>query len=79
MLDIFAWVVFIALIASTVSVFVFLARLPGAIARKRGHPWVDAVNIAGWLGLLFGFALWPLALVWAYVDVPARHRREVAR
>ena len=27
--------------------------------------------IAGWVTLIFGFALWPIALIWAYVDVPA--------
>ena len=30
--------------------------------------------MAGWVTLIFGFALWPIALIWAYVDVPApRH------
>jgi hypothetical protein len=28
--------------------------------------------VAGWITLIFGFALWPVALIWAYVDVPAR-------
>ena len=25
----------------------------------------------GWVTLICGFALWPVALIWAYVDVPA--------
>jgi hypothetical protein len=30
--------------------------------------------MAGWLTLFFGFVLWPVALIWAYVDVPAPRR-----
>jgi hypothetical protein len=52
--------------------------LPGSIAKKRGHPWAQAVTVAGWVTLLFGFVLWPIALIWAYVDVPAP-RKETAR
>jgi hypothetical protein len=43
---------------------------------RGGHPQVQAVTVAGWVTLLFGFALWPVALIWAYVDVPARAGRE---
>ena len=71
MLDIFAWIVLIVLIASTVAVVVFLAMLPGMIARRRSHPWAQAVTVAGWVTLFLGFVLWPVVLIWAYVDVPA--------
>jgi uncharacterized BrkB/YihY/UPF0761 family membrane protein len=79
MLFIFAWIVLIVVIACTLSVIVFLAMLPGMIAKKREHPWEQAVTIAGWVAMFFGFALWPLALVWAYVDVPTPRERGVAR
>ncbi|MBZ7922231.1 DUF3302 domain-containing protein [Ensifer adhaerens] len=72
-IDLFAWIVLIVLVASTVAVLVFLAMLPGSIARRRNHPWAEAVNVAGWVTLFLGFALWPIALVWAYVDVPRAH------
>ena len=78
MLDIFAWIVLIVLVASTVAVVVFLAMLPGMIAKKRGHPWAQAVTVAGWVTLFLGFALWPVVLIWAYVDVPAPAKREAA-
>jgi Protein of unknown function (DUF3302) len=42
-----------------------LGSLPGAIARSRGHPQADAINICGWMGIIT-FVLWPLALVWAH-------------
>lgn len=46
-------------------VAVFLAALPGRIARSRQHAQADAVNICGWLGLPTG-VLWVLAMVWAF-------------
>ena len=40
--------------------------------RKRGHPWAEAVSVGGWVTLIFGFVFWPLVMIWAYVDVPAK-------
>jgi hypothetical protein len=37
------------------------------------------VTVAGWVTLIFGFALWPIALIWAYVDVPASRDVEAGR
>jgi hypothetical protein len=34
--------------------------------------------VAGWITLICGFALWPIALIWAYVDVPAPRQRGTA-
>jgi len=78
-LDIFAWIVLIVLVASTVAVVVFLAMLPGMIAKKRHHPWAQAVTVGGWVTLFLGFALWPLVLIWAYVDWPLPHAEGSAR
>ena len=58
-----------------VTVVCIAGWLPGHIAKTRGHPWAEAVT--GWVTLICGFALWPVALIWAYVDVPAR--REIAQ
>lgn len=76
--DIFAWIVLIVLVVCTVAVIIFMAMLPGIIARRRHHPWAQAVNIAGWVTFFFGFVFWPLAVVWACVDVPERRQREQA-
>jgi uncharacterized protein DUF3302 len=78
-LDIFAWIVLIVLVLTTVAVLLFLAMLPGMIARRRAHPWAQAVTVAGWITLIFAFPLWPVAVIWAFVDVPAPTRREAAR
>ena len=75
-LDIFAWIVLIILVASAVAVFCIAGWLPGHIAKARGHPWAQAVTVAGWITLICGFALWPIALIWAYVDVPAPRKAE---
>ena len=77
-LDIFAWIVLIVLVLSTVAVIVFLAMLPGTIAKNRNHPWAQGVSVAGWVTLFLGFALWPVVLIWAYIDVPAPRKAENA-
>jgi len=77
-LDIFAWIVLTVLAVSTLGVICIAGWLPGHIAHERGHPWAQAVTVAGWVTLFLGFVLWPVALIWAYVDVPAR-RQEAAR
>jgi hypothetical protein len=65
--DIFAFVVFAVLLVAVVVVVVFLGSLPGAIARKRGHPQAAAINVASWLGVATLGFLWPLALIWAFL------------
>jgi hypothetical protein len=76
MLDIFAWIVLLVLAASTIAVFCIAGALPGIVAKSRNHPWAEAVRAAGWIALLCGFVLWPVALIWAFVDVPAPRQAE---
>jgi hypothetical protein len=73
-LDIFAWIVLLILVASAIAIFCIAGYLPGHIAKSRGHPWTQAVTVAGWVTLIFGFVLWPVVLIWAYVDVPRVQR-----
>ncbi len=65
-LDIIALVVFGVLIAFVIFLVVKLGPLPGNIARKRGHPQADAINVLGWIGVVTLGLAWPLALIWAY-------------
>ena len=76
-IDIFAWIVLIVTVSTIIAVVVALGIMPGRIARKRGHPWPEAVAVGSWATLVFGFVFWPLVLIWAYVDVP--ERREVPK
>jgi uncharacterized BrkB/YihY/UPF0761 family membrane protein len=71
-LDVFAAVVLLVAVASGLAILVILGMAPGYVARRRGHPWAQAVSVAGWVTLIFGFVLWPVAFVWAYVDIPTR-------
>lgn len=52
---------------AALAVLVYLAGLPGRIAKKRRHPQVSAVNLCGWLGLPTGI-LWVLALIWSFYN-----------
>ena len=74
LLDLFAWIVLLILVVSALAMFFIAGYLPGHIAKSRGHPWAQAVTVAGWVTLIFGFALWPIVLIWAYVDVPRGQR-----
>jgi prepilin signal peptidase PulO-like enzyme (type II secretory pathway) len=73
-IDVFAWLVLLVVIATAVGLFIALGMIPGHIARKRDHPWAEAVAVGSWAALIFGFLLWPVVLVWAYVDAPAKRR-----
>lgn len=65
--DIIAFAVFGLLIAAAVVIVVTLGSLPGQIARKRGHPQAAAITVAGWLGVVTGGVIWPIALIWAFL------------
>ena len=45
---------------------IFVHTMPGKIARKRGNPQADAIEILSLLGLLI-FPLWMAALGWSYM------------
>src|SRR5450755_2634673 len=66
--DVMVFVVFAVLLAGGVLLIVVIGSLPGWVARKRGHPQAAAVNVASWLGLATLGLLWPLALIWAFLD-----------
>lgn len=65
--DLFAFVVMAVLLAVVVVAIVTLGSLPGTIAARRGHPQATAIFVAGWISLVTLGALWPLALVWAFM------------
>jgi CBS domain containing-hemolysin-like protein len=51
----------------TILFIIFVHTMPGKIARKRGNPQAEAIEILSLLGLLI-FPLWMAALVWAYLS-----------
>jgi hypothetical protein len=68
----------VAFVFAIIFLIVDLARLPGEIARHRGHPQADAVKIAGIIGIVTGVA-WPIALIWAYLPYPRNIESETVQ
>lgn len=66
LLDIFALVVLLVLLATVLAVWVAMGMLPGKIARSRNHPQAEAVAVCGWWGVITMGLLTPLAFIWAY-------------
>ena len=64
-LGIFALLILIVTVVAVLGAVVWLAVLPGKIAARRRHPQAEAVQVAGWLGILTG-VVWILAMIWAY-------------
>ena len=65
-LDIFALIVIIILIAVVIWLVVLLGNMPGDIARKRNHPQTAAITALGWIGVITMGIGWFVAIVWAY-------------
>jgi predicted membrane protein len=65
-LDVFSLLILLGLVLGAVCLILLLAYTPGAIARKRRSPWTEAINIAGWVGILV-FPIWILALAAAFI------------
>ena len=72
-LDIFALVVIVVMIAAVIAIVVKLGPLPGNIAKDRGHPQADAIWVLGWIGIVTLGIAWPFALVWAYTRTSSAH------
>ena len=64
------FIILVVLILLGVLVYTVVAKIPGQTARERGHPQAEAINVLGWVGLLFGAVPWVVALVWAYTKAP---------
>ena len=85
-LDIWDYLTFATLFltgVAGVTLWVWLAGLPGRIAIARKHPEAEAVNLLGWAGLLPTIYPWVQAFIWAFkptniVDI-RRFPREEAR
>ena len=75
LLDFFALFILVVLAATVCGTVLLLGYLPGKIARERTHPQADAVSICGWLGILTGGLLLPVAYIWAYLKSPPQQQR----
>lgn len=75
-IDIFAWIVFLMIVATLIGVFTWLGLWPGKVAKQRNHPYRDAITIGSWITLIAGGILWPLILIWAYTTPTASDNQE---
>ena len=41
--------------------------IPYEIAKKRNHPHLDAIHVAGWVSLLTLHVIWPFLWIWATI------------
>lgn len=71
-------VIILWIIGGIVIVTLLLGWIPGHIAKSRGHVNADAINVAGWIGILFVGLIWFVALIWAYTG-PDNGRQKIVR
>ncbi len=66
-IDYFTWFVLIVMAATLMVGLVVIAQLPGKMATANNHPQAAAINMAGWLGLIFTAGIvWIGAMIWAH-------------
>jgi hypothetical protein len=46
--------------------------IPYEIAKKRGHPHLEALHIAGWVSMFTLHAIWPFLWIWAFMYTPEK-------
>jgi hypothetical protein len=70
-IDYFAWFIRIVLFVSAVAILIAMELRPAKSLRSEI---TCGQRPSKWRGgtLIFGFVLWPISLVWAYVEVPKR-------
>jgi uncharacterized membrane protein len=65
-LDIVSLLILAILLVGVLFLVLIVAAIPGVIAKKRRSPWVEAINVAGWIGVLLP-PIWMVALIAAFV------------
>jgi hypothetical protein len=65
-LDIVSLLILAILIVGVLFLILIVAAIPGKLAKTRHSPWAEAINVAGWIGVLLP-PIWMLALIAAFV------------
>jgi uncharacterized protein DUF3302 len=65
-LDIVSLLILAILIVGALFLILIVAAIPGKLAKKRHSPWAEAINVAGWIGVLLP-PIWMFALIAAFV------------
>src|SRR5277367_2420403 len=65
-LDVVSLAILAILLLGALFLILIVAAIPGVLAKKRHSPWAEAINVAGWIGVLLP-PIWMLALIAAFV------------
>jgi ABC-type dipeptide/oligopeptide/nickel transport system permease component len=65
-LDVVSLAILAILLVGVLFLILIAAAIPGVLAKKRHSPWAEAINVAGWVGVLLP-PIWMLALIAAFV------------
>ncbi|MGL1886139.1 MAG: DUF3302 domain-containing protein [Reichenbachiella sp.] len=61
-----ALVFLLVLATGGLYVIIYIHDIPYEIAKKRNHPHLDAIHVAGWVSLFLMHTIWPFLWIWAY-------------
>jgi ABC-type dipeptide/oligopeptide/nickel transport system permease component len=76
-LDIVSLLILAILIVGALFLILIVAAIPGVLAKKRHNPWAEAINVAGWIGVLLP-PIWMVALIAAFVRPPVAEGAQIA-
>jgi hypothetical protein len=65
-LDIVSLLILLILLLGVLFLILIVAAIPGKLAMMRHSPWVETINVAGWIGVLLP-SIWMIALIAAFV------------
>ncbi len=70
------WVLVITILVYGI---IIIHDIPAKIARKRNHPYQEAIEAASWLSLFLLHTLWPFLWIWAmsYNSVKGKKREDL--
>lgn len=68
-LDFIALLLLVTITLLIGALFWYLGGLPGRVAKKRNHPYEQAIAVGGWSTLILGGVAWPFVLMWAYASL----------
>jgi ABC-type dipeptide/oligopeptide/nickel transport system permease component len=76
-LDVVSLAILAILLVGALFLILIVAAIPGVLAKKRHSPWAEAINVAGWIGVLLP-PIWMLALIAAFVRPQAGEGAQIA-
>jgi len=76
-LDVVSLIILAILVVGALLLVLIVAAIPGKLAKTRHSPWAEAINVAGWIGVLLP-PIWMLALIAAFFRPHAGEGAQIA-